>query len=244
VENPWNVRELILDAGRSAALHLEQWETALSLSREVQESQQSRGAPYLEITRIKFNDYAPLLRLKRISEARQLLEECRSTFEKAGGTGDLGRVFSALADLEDQLDNTGQSVHHERTALRYRYIAGNPEDCAISHFNLATCLSRTSSPLEAALAHRLAAGLIWLQTSDGRFPQSIAALARHLAQLAPSPPLPRDFAHLCEIVEQVEGVYFRKLFDSLPKTNAPTGDEALQKVLQLAKSPDLSTGAS
>ncbi len=242
--NPWNVREVTLDTGHTAAVQLEQWETALSLNREVLEITQDRGAPPLEIARTKFNDYGPLLRLNRVSEARQLLDECRSTFERAGATRDLGNVFNALADLEDKVGNTGQSVHHERTALRYKYIAGDPESCAISHFNLANCLIGTSDPPEAALAHRLAAVLIRLQTSSGRFPQSIAALALHLAMLAPSPPLPRDFDHLCEIVEQVEGVYFRKLFDSLPKANASTGDEALQQVLLKAKDPDLHRSTS
>lgn len=233
--NPWNVREVILDAGHSAALRLEQWETALSLNREVLEITESRGAPPLEIAGTKFNDYGPLIRLKRFHEARRLLDECRAAFEIAGGTSQLGMVFSALADLEDQLGNTEQSVHHERTALRYSYIAGEPGDCAISHFNLANYLIRTSAPPETALAHRLADALICAQTSDGTFPQSIAALARHLARLAPAPPLPRDFNHLCELVDQIEGVHFRDLFDRLPKEHAATGDEALQKVLAMAK---------
>jgi tetratricopeptide (TPR) repeat protein len=242
--NPWNVREVILGAGRSAAQELKQWETALSLNREILESQQSRGAPPLELARSTFNSHRPLLELTRVSEARRLLDECRSVYERAGATPQLGRLFTALATLEDKLGNTEQSVHHTRTALRYLYIAGNPEDCAISHFNLANYLMRTSGPPETALAHRLAAVLITLQTSDGHFPQGIAALARDLARFAPSPPLPRGFDHLCEIVERTEGVDFRKLFDRLPKTNASTGDEALRIVLQKAESPDLSAGAS
>ncbi len=194
-----------------------------------------RGAPPLEIARSKFNDYGPLIRLKRVPEAHRLLGQCRAAFETAGAIPQIGMAFTALADLEDELGNTQQSVHHERTALRYSYIAGEPGDCAISHFNLANYLMRTSAQSETALAHRLAAILIFLRTSDGRLPNTIAALARDLAELAPAPPLPRDFNHLCELVDQIEGVHFRDLFDRLPKEHAATGDEALQKVLAMAK---------
>lgn len=233
--NPWNVRETMLGVGHSAAARLEKSEAALSLNRENLESKQNRGAQPLEIARAKFNNYGQLLELKRFPEVQQLLQECRSAFEDAGYTDGLQAVFSALASLEGRIGNTGQSVHHERTALRYTYVIGDPENCAISHFNLATYLMRTSAPPETALAHRLAAALIELQTSSGGLAMTLDALARHLTRLAPTPPLPRDFDHLCEIVEQVEGVRFRELFDRLPKENAATGDEALQRVLALVE---------
>jgi len=61
-------------------------------------------------------------------------------------------------------------------------------------------------------------------------------LATHLADFTASPPLPADFAALCEIVEQVEGVRFRDLFERLPKDRAADGDAALQQVLKRAQS--------
>ncbi len=60
-------------------------------------------------------------------------------------------------------------------------------------------------------------------------------MASHLTDFTASPPLPADFATLCEIVEQVEGVRFRDLFERLPKDQADRGDAALQQVLALAR---------
>jgi hypothetical protein len=64
---------------------------------------------------------------------------------------------------------------------------------------------------------------------------TLQALSQHLASFSPDPPpLPGNFDELSEIVERVEGVRFRELFSRLPTENASTGDEALQKVLELA----------
>src|SRR5207237_8018040 len=53
--NPWNVREGLLDIGRSAALGLNRWETALALNAEIVEYRQQRGADDIEIARTRFN---------------------------------------------------------------------------------------------------------------------------------------------------------------------------------------------
>ena len=54
-----------------------------------------------EIARTRFNDYGPLLRLGRIDQARALLLDCRDVFEDAHDTAELGKVLTALADVED-----------------------------------------------------------------------------------------------------------------------------------------------
>lgn len=46
--------------------------------------------------------------------------------------------------------------------------------------------------------------------------------------------MPRSFAALCSLVEQIEGVRFRELWEALPR-RAPSGDEALAEVLRLAR---------
>ena len=60
----WNVRETILDVGRSAALGLKNWHQVLDLNKEGRESKEERGAPALEMARNRFNDYPPLLALQ------------------------------------------------------------------------------------------------------------------------------------------------------------------------------------
>jgi tetratricopeptide (TPR) repeat protein len=233
--NPWNVREVILDTGRDAARGLERWEEALAFNQENVEATEARGATDLEIARTRFNDYVLLLRLGRYSDARQLLLECRQRFEEGSYTAGLGAVLGALADLEDKLGRHSESIRYGQTALRYNYHASEPANCAISHFNLANCLTRGGGDPQAALAHRLASAVIRLQTSEGRLTGTLQALSQHLASFSPDPPpLPGNFDELSEIVERVEGVRFRELFSRLPTENASTGDEALQKVLELA----------
>jgi hypothetical protein len=88
---------------------------------------------------------------------------------------------------------------------------------------------------KVVLAHRLAAGVIDLQTGSGGLPSTLQNLAEDFAECAPDlAPLPDDFAEMCHLVEAVEGVRFRELFERLPR-RAATGDEALAAVLQGAQ---------
>jgi tetratricopeptide (TPR) repeat protein len=229
---PWNVQEVILEVGRDAAQGLERWDEALALNGEVVALRKSRGTSALDVARTRYNDYGPLLRLGRFDEAGKLLLECRGVFGAEGGPYELGMVYSALGTLEDELGHSERASDYQQTALRYRYLVGDPGECAISHFNLAISMRSRDATSAAALAHRLACAVIRFQTADGRLPEALRALSEHLASFTPAaPPLPPSFDALCEIVEQVEGVHFRDLFSRLPTTRAATGDEALQKVL-------------
>jgi tetratricopeptide (TPR) repeat protein len=232
--NLWNVRETILDTGGFAAMRLERWEAALALNAERVTNQEARGAPALEVARARFNDYGPLLRLGRYGEARGLLHACRAVFEKEGAVTELGAVFSALAGLEDKLGHHGQAIAFSETALRYTYLAGDPEACAISHHNLSNYLKRAGRERKTCLAHRLAAGVIRFQTGSGMLASTLRNLVIDFAQFAPDPPLlPASFDELCRIVEAVDGVHFRELFERLPR-RAASGDEALREVVARA----------
>jgi len=231
---PWNVREGILGAGREAALRLQRWEEALALNAEDVASKQARGAPPLELARTRANDYGPLLSLQHNVQARELLDGCRAVFEAAGAVRDLGKVFGALAGLEDKLGPCKRAVDFEQTALRYTYLAGDPEDCAISHSNLSNYLERAGRQRKQALAHRLAAGVVFLQTSSGKLATLVRNLVIDLAEFAPQrPPFPASFDELCAIVEQVEGVRLRELFARLPH-KAADGDAAMRVVIEMA----------
>jgi hypothetical protein len=84
-----------------------------------------------------------------------------------------------------------------------------------------------------ALAHRLASVLISYQTDDGELPRRLNAVRKHLAPPSPSDP-PASFDELCRLIEQTEGVRFRDLFSRLPQ-RAASGDEALRRVLEMAR---------
>jgi hypothetical protein len=225
---PWNVREELLNTGCEAAIRLTQWQTALELNAECVKYKEQRGADALELARTRFNDYGPLLRLGRYGEARALLEDCRAAFEQAHAIPYLDKAFSALADLEDREGNRA-AVRFQQTGLRYSYQAGDPEDCAISHHNLAEYLECSGGAPESVLAHRLAAGAIFLQTGSG----NLAVVIRSLAN-SPLPTIPPPFAAVVAAVEQIEGVRFGALFVGLP-ARLPDGDAAISAVWEMVR---------
>jgi hypothetical protein len=185
---PWNVREIILDARRSAALHLEHWETALALNAEPIELKEARGATALEVARRRFNDYFPLLRLGRHSDAQTLLQACRTAFEDADDVGMLGHVFCALADLENEFNHPAAALAFGQTALRYAYLPGASGACATCHFNLALLLRRAGDSPEVALGHWLAAAVIRFQTGSEWLHSTLQALAQDCVAFVPGPP--------------------------------------------------------
>ncbi|MHC4399961.1 MAG: hypothetical protein ACYTG0_09800 [Planctomycetota bacterium] len=240
---PWHVRETLLDTGRNATLVLGQWEECLALNADVLASQRDRHASELEQASTRYNDYGPLLSLRRWDDARQLLLDCRGVFEGHNHIEMLGKTFSALADLEDDLGHDDRAVEAEHNALRYNYPVGDPGDCAISHFNLAHYLRLGQAPGhdETALAHRLAAMLVWAQIGSGYFRTNLHVLTRELSTLESTSPAARlaapdgsGFAAVVEIVERIDGVRFAQLFESLPTERAATGPEALAQVLAMA----------
>ncbi|HEX4965594.1 MAG TPA: CHAT domain-containing protein [Thermoanaerobaculia bacterium] len=227
--DPWNVREGLLDIGGNSAMMLARWEDALSLVAEILRIEDERGAAEIELAQTAFNQYFPLLRLGRFQEAREVLEACRRIFEEHRDVEMLGKVFTALADLEYTEGNPSEAVRFEKSALRHTYQAGDPEDCAISHNNLANHLERTQAVPEEVLAHRLAGGAMCFQISSGMLGLVVGNLAR-----SSLPPSPLPFEEVARRVEEIDGVHFRELFDRLPK-RAPDGDAAIAEVWRLVQ---------
>jgi hypothetical protein len=223
----WNVRESLLDTGRSAALGSRRWAAALALNAEIVKLTATRGATALELARTRFNDYGPLLELERFAEARTLLMECRRVFEAERAVGELGGVFSALADLECRTGDPKTAAEFEQVALGYRYQAGDPADCAVSHCNLGNYLAPLGADPAGGLAHRLASAVLELQMQSG-------GLSTDLRNLSNSglPATPPPFAEVVAQVEAVPGVRFAALFKRLPRT-FPDGDAALAALWQM-----------
>jgi hypothetical protein len=187
----------------------------------------------------RFNDYYPTLMLSDEDEqlripllmcAGDLLQQCRAIFEEEHNFLMLGKVFDALANLEGHLGYPQQALAFEKTALRYAYLAGGPESCAMSHNNLSIWLERIKAAPGVVLAHTLAAAVLWFQIGSGELVRSLQRLKSILTAQDPNPPLPESFDELAGIVEQVEGVRFRELFERLPQ-RVKSGDEALTTVL-------------
>jgi tetratricopeptide (TPR) repeat protein len=231
----WNVRETVLDIGRSAALRLREWQQALDFSDEIQQSERERGASLLELTKTAYNNSGPLLRLNRHREVGKLLRHCRDVFERENYVEGLGAVFSSLAALENELGHPETARYFEETALRYGYTQGNPESAAISHSNLPTYIKKSRGTGREGPAHGLAAVLIGLAMGSGYADRWSAALVRNLRDAGPEgrAALPADFEALCTTVEKVEGARFREMIERLAG-GAAECDELFRQVVATA----------
>ena len=212
---PYNARETILDTGRDAADQLGRWEDALALNAEMLESKEHRGASDLEIAQTRFNDYFPLLRLGRIAEARALLLECREIDEREHNTQGLGKDLGALADVESTAGHGQDAIDLERNALRYKYLTGEIDSIAVSHYNLGNYLARHTADHPQALAHHLASALLCIVTGIEGAGRSLAAAAQDLARLPASASAPVSISALCGIAGEVPGVHLDRLLTQL-----------------------------
>lgn len=232
----WNVREMLLDVGREAALGLEHWQAALDFNQDIVASQRARGAPPATLARAWFNDYWPLLRLGRLDEAAALLDECRGVFTQAQDWLALGAVLSAQADLADQRGRPIEAAGLARAALRYKYAAAGPDDCAISHHNLANYLLKSGAAPAAALAHVLAAILIGALMGSGHVQVSRRNLLIHIRILGVTDAraaMPGSVAEVIRLAEAEEGVRLQDLLAALNRDGIDL-DELLQAVTAAA----------
>jgi hypothetical protein len=230
---PWTIQEAILGVGVAAAHDLGRWEQALELNAAVRQSQDDRHADDAERSVTSFNDYAPLLRLGRGKEARELLYQCRVSFAKAGDLTMMGNTLSALADTDSHLGHRDLAVQQETDALRLKYQGSDPEAIAVSHYNLANYLIKAGQDLRTVWAHRLAAAIIRYQTDSPRFHvslQSISRLVGHRGEAAVQAPL--SFNDLCLTVDSLPGVRFTELFGLLPD-RVEGGQPAVDEVMRL-----------
>jgi hypothetical protein len=229
---PWNVREIMLDTGVLAANRLREWQRALDLNAEALQSQRRRSAPDVEQARAAFNNYGPLLELGRAAEARDLLRWCHDIFAVANDIRLLGMTLGALAHAEAELGHADRAIDLAKDGLRFTYLAADPDAINVSHHFLARWLDRAGADRRQVWAHRLAAAVIAYQTGSGRLTFDIRGLAWLLAADGPSA-VPRSFAQVCGIVDQVPGAPLADLLTRLPR-RAPDPQAALDHVLHLA----------
>jgi tetratricopeptide (TPR) repeat protein len=146
-----------LDIARGANQILKHWEECLKLLKETELIQQALGENKLELTKTRFNQSWPLLRLNRLDEAQRLLEECLGVFRSVGAVTNEASCLSALADLWDERNEITEAIALERQALAVRNTLPDPSDRSISHNNLSNYYDR-SGQHEEATQHQLAAG--------------------------------------------------------------------------------------
>ena len=245
---PWNVGETLLDLERYSASQLYQWERALELNAQIGASQSGRGAEPLQLASTRYNDYHPLVALKRFPEARALIEECRPVFETDGNPERLAGILAATASLEHAVRGPAAAIVFAEAALRLHYRAQHPAGCAAGHFNLANYLMWASAPAARSLAHHVAATAIGLLTQSGMLRIGFNALVVQILALGPGArnEMPASFEQLRVRVDAVDGVAFLPMIEML--NNEQTNLEGLvkaivEKAFQLAAGvPDASEG--
>jgi tetratricopeptide (TPR) repeat protein len=232
--NLWNIRESILDIGRSSALALREWQQALDLNAANIASKGVRGAGAYEIALRRRNDAFPLIRLGRFAEAERILIECQQAFEEHSDLDQLGRVFSARADLEAARGNLSSALAFQRTTIRFAYTRSDPRVVAIAHGNLASYLRKVGSDSASQRAHLLAAALLYqLSGMTHNFDDAATALAVDVRRDAGHRDLPGSVDEVIRVAEQTEGVHLGQLLTTLLPDRQAIAD-ALAGMLQAA----------
>ncbi|MFC2142141.1 CHAT domain-containing protein [Acidobacteriota bacterium] len=223
----WNVKEGILNAAQIAALENGNFKMALGFAEELIESVRSRGASEHWLAVARFNSYGPLLRLQRYDEVRKMLTECRVVFEASHDIQMLGKLYGALADLEESTGELETAIQFEEKAMFYHYQTNIPSDCASSHANYCYYLIHNKSDQGIILAHEMACAIIYYQIGSIKLHSSIQSIASN--KLPDTLPTYED---VVAKVEAISGVNFTSLFETLPR-RAPDGDAAISTIWEL-----------
>ena len=233
----WSLLEAILDTGRSSARATGDWQHCLDLNAEIAASVRRRGAGLYEVTRFRFNDAGPLIRLGRLAEAGWLLGECQRVFEDQADTPLLARVLTTRADLENALGHRQAAADLARSALRLAYAQPEPRTIASSHHNRASSLGRLGGDPAGQRAHRLAAALIFrLSGTAHELAATVRVLAAELPADDAAPSLPTTVAQVVAIAERSEGVRLAALVAALEPDPQAVAD-ALADILRTAAEP-------
>jgi tetratricopeptide (TPR) repeat protein len=236
VIEPWNVRETVLDTGRSSAQALEEWQQALDLNAAILASEQARGADPYEIIRFRYNDARPLMELGRLDDAESILLEAQRAYEDQNDITRLQRVLSTRALLESKRERIPQALELERTAIRLGYVRPEPRDISVRHYQLTVYLLSSGSEPTVARAHLLAAALLCQLTGmTHELGLASRALAVHLRLVADRDDLPGSIDEVIRLAEQTEGVYLDRLITALQPDRLAVAD-ALAEILRAAAS--------
>jgi tetratricopeptide (TPR) repeat protein len=230
---PFVVRETILDLGRKAVRELGHDQEAIDLNAEIVAAKQARGAGQRELAGHRFNDYPPLLRLGRLDEADQLLQDCAGVFEQAEDAAMVGRVLSARAEVAAAAGSWEPAVNLEAAALRSAYVGPTPNDVAASHTTLSGYLEQVGEGDDVSVPHLLAGTLIYASIGQT---DNLQANGRELARLLKDPAgdVPSTVDAIRRQVEEVEGVRFGALIDALEPVPARQ-QAALDAILGAAR---------
>jgi hypothetical protein len=199
-----------------------------------------RRAPASQIAVARLNDYAPMLRLGKISQARNILLECRQTFLDAHDLQMLGTTLGALADVEEELGHAHNAVQLARDALRYGYTTGNVGIVRDVYHNLGNYLAKHADQPISALACHLCAALINALSGTRDTERSVRAASVDFYVFGNAVEPPDGIADLSSRIGDIPGTDPTALIARLspdPETAERTLQDLIARARQLAESP-------
>lgn len=231
---PWDVREALFDTGRHVAILLERWDDALDFNAAITSSRRDRDAPRARIARVRFNDYAPLIHLRRTQEALTLLQDCLAIFRDAHDTLMIGNTLGALADVEEDRGHGDTAIRLISDALRYFYLADDVPGIAGSYYNLGSYLHRDARQPAIALATHLAAALIRALAGSDEATHQIDAAALDLREFGSVAVPPANVADLCDRLADIPGTDLPGLLATL-SSDFETAERTLHDLVAQAQ---------
>jgi tetratricopeptide (TPR) repeat protein len=185
-----------LDIATDADYATKNWPAALPRLETILQVQQALQLSAQDIANTRMNRANVLKHLQRYDEAKAELEACLGVFQADPARS--ARVLSSLADLFATQNDLPQAIAQERHALALRTTLPNPQERAISHYNLALYLQTTRAANAQAesryhqladLIYCLCAGLQQdLQTSLHNYANTYRQAHSHATEQAPHIP--------------------------------------------------------
>jgi len=139
-----------LDIAEDANLQLENWESCLSLLKEIEQIYREMGESRHEVYLTRFNQCKPLMEFGRLDEAQQVLEECLSVFREANDLTMESKILSAFADIWNERGDIEQAIALERQSLSICNQLPDPSYRAVSHGNFSIYLNQVGKSEDSA----------------------------------------------------------------------------------------------
>jgi hypothetical protein len=168
------------------------------------------------------NDYGPLMRLGRLTEALDLLIACQRIFIENDEIDAVGDTFAARANVESAMNRPIEAIRHIRAALQYLYsgpiVQLKFSSIASCHYNLGHMLTTAGKDERDdfdGIAHLMAAAFINAQIGNEEDMRNAVLMLVHVFKDPGSPVPPESFDVVSQTVQQVPGVRFQELLEAM-----------------------------
>jgi tetratricopeptide (TPR) repeat protein len=201
-----------LDIAAQVHFTLEHWQEYLALLSEMELIAKIRGESEYIIAKTRFNRYGSLIKLGKLDEAQQILEECLHVFRNTDDFISQAKVLSALASVWSVRGELVKAIQLERQSLNILESLANPTNISVSHNNLSNYLHKAGQ-IEEGTHHRLAEMVYDIVTENWQMLEigllKLGIDMQEAAKMSRSYPLP----HLNELLNHPEFRFLRQFLE-------------------------------